>query len=190
MSGVTVWWVRHGPTHRKEMVGWSDVPADLSDTDALARLEAFLPRAPVVSSDLTRARATADAIQGARPRLAHLPALREINFGGWELKSAEQLYEEDPDTISAYWDDPSDIRPPGGESFLDLAARVNPAVDALTGTGDLIAVAHFGVILTQLHRARGNSVKEMMAQRIENLSVTALRFDGAGWHEALANHRP
>ena len=35
---ATIWWVRHGPTHRKEMVGWSDVPADLSDTAALARL--------------------------------------------------------------------------------------------------------------------------------------------------------
>ncbi|HCQ67300.1 MAG TPA: histidine phosphatase family protein [Rhodobacteraceae bacterium] len=189
-SGATVWWVRHGPTHRKEMVGWSDVPADLSDTQALARLDAFLPQAPVVSSDLARARATADAIQGARPRLAHVQALREINFGAWELRSAEALYEEDPDTITAYWDDPSDIRPPGGESFTDLAARVNGAVDTLVGSGDLIVVAHFGVILTQLHRARGGSVKAVMAQRVENLSVTALRFDDGAWHEELSNHRP
>ena len=189
-SGATVWWVRHGPTHRKEMVGWSDVPADLSDTQALARLDAFLPRAPVVSSDLARARATADAIQGARPRLADVRDLREINFGAWELRSAQDLYEDDPDTISAYWNDPSDVRPPGGESFTDLAGRVNSAIDALVGSGDLIAVAHFGVILTQLHRARGGSVKEVMAQRVENLSVSALRFDGGAWHEDLANHRP
>lgn len=188
--GATVWWVRHGPTHRKEMVGWSDVAADLSDSAALARLDAFLPQVPVVSSDLARARATADAIQGARPRLAHLPALREINFGAWELRTAQDLYEDVPEAISAYWDDPSTIRPPGGENFTDLSARVNMAVDALVGSGDLIAVAHFGVILTQLHRARGGRVKEMMAQRIENLSVTALRLDGGAWHEDLANHRP
>ncbi|MCX8953857.1 histidine phosphatase family protein, partial [Ruegeria sp. NA] len=30
--------VRHGPTHAKTMVGWSDLPADLSDTAALRRL--------------------------------------------------------------------------------------------------------------------------------------------------------
>lgn len=189
-SGATVWWVRHGPTHLKEMVGWSDVPADLSDTQALARLNAFLPQAPVVSSDLARARATADAIQGARPRLADVRDLREINFGAWELRSAEALYEDDPDTMSAYWNDPSEIRPPGGESFTDLAVRVNSAIDGLVGSGDLIAVAHFGVILTQLHRARGGRVKEVMAQRVENLSVSALRFDGGAWHEDLANHRP
>lgn len=191
----TVWWVRHGPTHRKEMVGWSDVPADLSDTAALARLDAYLPEAPVVSSDLLRARATADAIQGARPRLPHVPGLREINFGAWELKSAATLYEDDPETLSAYWDDPSHVRPPGGgESFSDLARRVNGVLDglldALLVSGDLIAVAHFGVILTQLHRARGGTVKEVMAQRIENLSVTALRFDGIAWHEDIANHLP
>lgn len=189
---TTVWWVRHGPTHRKEMVGWSDVPADLSDADALARLDAFLPDAPVVSSDLARARTTADAIQGPRPRLAHAPGLREINFGAWELKTADTLYAEDPDRISAYWTDPTDIRPPGGESFADLAARVDEALaPLLAATPDnLIVVAHFGVILTQLHRARGGSVPELLAQRIENLSVTALRHDAGGWHEQLANHRP
>ncbi len=187
---TTIWWVRHGPTHLKEMVGWSDVPADLSDSAALARLEAFLPEAPVVSSDLLRARATADAIQGARPRLPHARGLREINFGAWELKPADDLYAADPATLTAYWDDPSDIRPPGGESFRDLAARVNASVDRLRGGGDLIAVAHFGVILTQLHRARGGTVKQVMAQKIDNLSVTALRFESGHWHEDLANHRP
>ena len=67
-------WVRHGPTHAKTMVGWSDLPADLSDHVALARLSDALPRdAVVVSSDLIRAVATADAIQGGRPRLPHDP---------------------------------------------------------------------------------------------------------------------
>ena len=38
--------VRHGPTHAKTMVGWSDLPADLSDTAALARLSDHLPSHP------------------------------------------------------------------------------------------------------------------------------------------------
>lgn len=191
---ATIWWVRHGPTHRKDMVGWSDVPADLSDTAALDRLAAFLPDAPVVSSDLSRARATADAIQQERARLPHAPGLREINFGAWELRSADALYEEDPETMKAYWSDPTHIRPPGGESFADLASRVEAAVDALMPmaeqAGDLIAVAHFGVILSQLHRARGCTVQALLAQKIDNLSVTALRLEGGQWHERLANHRP
>ncbi|MEN8741466.1 MAG: histidine phosphatase family protein, partial [Phaeobacter gallaeciensis] len=59
--------VRHGPTHAKSMVGWSDLPADLSDSAALHRLSAALPEdALVVSSDLSRAADTASAIQGDR----------------------------------------------------------------------------------------------------------------------------
>ena len=57
------WLVRHGPTHAKSMVGWTDLAADLSDTAALARLNAHLPPdAPVISSDLSRAITTADAL--------------------------------------------------------------------------------------------------------------------------------
>ena len=76
------WWVRHGPTHAKTMVGWQDAPADLSDQRALARLSEYLPQeAVVISSDLIRASATADAIESRRKRLPHDPALREIHFG-------------------------------------------------------------------------------------------------------------
>jgi alpha-ribazole phosphatase len=185
-----IWWVRHGPTHRKEMIGWTDAPADLSDMKALARLAAYLPDAPVVSSDLSRAVATADAIQGARPRLAHLPSLRELNFGAWEGRSATELFEEDPKVMEAYWNDPAGIRPPGGESFTDLADRVNGALEALAAHPRLIVVAHFGVILTQIHRARGGEVKDVLAERIENLSVTELRLGPTGWDAGRINHLP
>ncbi len=40
---TSLWFVRHGPTHSKAAVGWSDIPADLSDLDALARLSNYLP---------------------------------------------------------------------------------------------------------------------------------------------------
>ena len=61
---MTTWhWVRHGPTHEKTFVGWRDVPADLSDHAQIARLDAHLPKeALMVSSDLIRCVATADAI--------------------------------------------------------------------------------------------------------------------------------
>jgi hypothetical protein len=69
------WLVRHGPTHAKTMIGWTDLAADLSDTGALQRLAAHLPPgAPVISSDLSRAIATADALGPDRPRLPHDPA--------------------------------------------------------------------------------------------------------------------
>ena len=88
-------WVRHGPTHAKSMVGWSDIPADLTNTAQLARLSALLPAdALVVSSDLIRASATADAIVAGRTRLPHDPDLREINFGDWELQKFTEVSDQ------------------------------------------------------------------------------------------------
>lgn len=186
--------VRHGPTHVKGMVGWSDMPADLSDTAAIARLSAHLPEAAlVISSDLSRAAATADAIQGARRRLPHRPDLREINFGTWELRSFKDIEAEDPARARAYWETPGDTRPPGGESWHEVRARVDAAIDALIAEypgGDLIVVAHFGVILTQVQRALALDADQAFGHRIDNLSVTEIARDGPGWQVSRINHLP
>jgi len=183
--------VRHGPTHVKTMIGWSDAPVDLGNTAQLARLAAHLPDAPVVSSDLSRAVATADAIAGARPRLAHEPDLRELNFGDWEGRGFGDVEAEDPDRLRAFYERPGDIAPPGGESWNALRHRVGKAVDQLLAPrpAALIVVAHFGPILTQLQRATGKSSYDTFAQKIDNLSVTELAA-GARWQVALVNHLP
>nr|WP_174821333.1 histidine phosphatase family protein [Ruegeria arenilitoris] len=186
--------VRHGPTHAKTMVGWSDIPADLSDHAALARLHDHLPQdALVISSDLSRAADTATAIQGTRRRLPHHPDLREIHFGTWEMRAFAEIEAEDPELAFAYWDSPGDVRPPNGESWNAVRARVDAAIDGLIGmhTGaDLVIVAHFGVILTQVQRALDMDAQRTFAHRIDNLSVTELAFDGKTWSAGRINHLP
>ncbi|MCU0903879.1 MAG: histidine phosphatase family protein [Tabrizicola sp.] len=171
------WLVRHGPTHAKAMIGWTDMPADLSDTAALGRLNAYLPAdAPVISSDLARAVSTADAL-GQRRRLPHDPRLREIHFGAWETRTFAEIDAEAPDHIRAFWETPGDIAPPGGESWNRLATRCLAALDDMNGTAaDIIVVAHFGPILTALQRAGGLTTTEAFSHRIDNLSVTSLRL--------------
>ncbi|MGZ9811832.1 histidine phosphatase family protein [Pseudoroseicyclus sp. H15] len=177
---MSTWhWVRHGPTHQKAFTGWRDVPADLSDKAALARLDAALPEgALLVSSDLTRARTTADALATPRPRLPHQPGLREFHFGLWDGAVFSTIAERWPDLSRAYWEDPGPHAPPEGESWNDAATRVEAAVQALEAAhpgAAFVAVAHIGVILTQYARAAGLSPKEAIAQNIAPLSVTTLR---------------
>ena len=186
------WWVRHGPTHAKTMVGWSDLPADLSDTARIKRLSAYLPQdAPVVSSDLIRASATADAIAQTRKRLPHDRDLRELHFGDWELKHHAEIEATDPHRIRAYWDQPGDVRPPNGETWTEAATRVSRAADRLAAahSGDIIIVAHFGAILTQLQRALNIAAQDVFANRIDNLSVTQLHLNG-NWQVKTINHIP
>lgn len=173
------------------MVGWSDVPADLSDRAKLERLSGALPTGvPIVSSDLIRAVATADAIETGRKRLPHRQDLREMNFGAWELRAFDEIEREDPQRITAFWSEPGAVRPPEGESWNDLETRVNRAVDTLLALGsDLIVVAHFGTILTQIQRVEGLSAEEVFANRIEPLSVTHLRY-GTSPAAVSINHQP
>lgn len=189
---MRLFFVRHGPTHVKAMVGWADPPADLSDIAQLTRLEQHLPDdALVASSDLVRASATADAIANGRRRLPHDRDLREIDFGEWDMQIFDQI--EDQKRLRAFWDQPGDISAPNGESWDMVRARVSGAIDRLIDAhagSDLIIVAHFGAILTQVQRALGISSYDTFAHRIDNLSVTELHHTDQGLSVSSINHLP
>jgi broad specificity phosphatase PhoE len=182
-----LWLVRHGPTHARRLIGWTDLPADLSDGAALARLGAALPLAPVVSSDLARAVATADAIQGARPRLPHDPALREFHYGDWEDRAADEI---DEAALRPYFEQPGVLRAPNGESWNDVSGRVREAVGRLARGPDLIVVAHMGVILTLWARAARLAPYDALAQRIDTLSLTRIDWSAEGGIAIEANRLP
>lgn len=188
---MRVWWVRHGPTHQTSMTGWRDVPADLSDQARLSRLSAALPPdAPILSSDLARAKATADAIAGNRPRWPDADALREFNFGEWDGKPFDALPEQES---RAFWENPGTLAPPGGESWNDVKGRVDAFVDSVLSSdpiADLIIVAHMGVIMTQIARAAGVSPYQAMGHRIDPLSITDMTHEKGHWHIGQINHCP
>ena len=171
------------------MVGWTYLPADLSDVAQLARLRAMLPDAPVVSSDLIRCVQTADALTPLI-RLPHNPQLREINFGEWDGLTFAQAEARDAALLRAYWEKPGDIAPPGGESWNAVRQRVDVAIDGYLAQNhpDMIIVAHFGVILTQVQRALGIDAYAAFSHRIDNLSVTTL-VAGAGGLDLISVNR-
>lgn len=189
-----LWWVRHGPTHEKAFVGWRDVPADLSNQSLIDRVSTYLPaKAPVVSSDLIRASATADAIANGRPRLPHDPNLREFDFGAWDGLHFKDVTARDPDLSRRFWEEPGDLAAPDGESWNDVTKRVSRAVDTLlmqqTGP-DLILVAHIGVIMTQIQRAADTTAYQAMGHQIDNLSVTDMTITDGAWQIGQINHIP
>ena len=189
---TTWWWVRHGPTHEKSFVGWRDVPADLSDQGQIDRLHAYLPEdALVISSDLSRATATADAISSGRTRLPHSVALREFNFGAWDGLRFDQVALRDPELSRTFWESPGDIAPPNGESWNDVATRITPVVEAMNNRyhgRHIIAVAHIGVIMTQIQMAQRSSPTQALGYQIDNFSVTKLVWDAEKWAVDCINH--
>lgn len=197
MSGGAVrwWWVRHAPTGARGAIGWTDVPADLSDAARLDAVAAALPAAPVVASDLSRARATAARLAGTRPRLADEAGLREIAFGAWEGHDFDTIAQRWPAENARWWAEPGPARAPGGESFDDLRMRVSATVTRLhatVGSGDIVAVAHMGAILAALALATGMTARQALGFRIDPLSLTRLDWlpDAGAWRVVGVNARP
>lgn len=190
------WLVRHGPTHATGLVGWTDIPADLSDLDALQRLSDALPAdALIVSSDLVRATETADAIAADRLRLHHDNALREMHFGQWDGRDHRDIPASEQALSRQFWEQPGDVAPPGGESWNRFAGRVQPAIKSLATDHegrDIVVVAHFGVIVAALAMALQVPPKGAFSLHIDNLSLTRIdhfaEYDG--WRVTGVNHRP
>lgn len=186
--------VRHGPTHAKGLVGWSNLGADLSDRAAIARLDAHLPRSGLLqSSDLSRAVATADTLQAGRRRLAHERDLREMHFGQWELRTSRDLMAADRERAQAFWDRPGDVRPPGGELWSEMVTRASRAIDRLLAAHpgqDVVVVAHMGVILSQVQRLTGIDTADLFAQTVAPLSVTEFAAGETPTEVTLINHCP
>lgn len=179
--------IRHAPAlHGGCLVGRSDVAADLSDGAALMRLRDLLAAAEptdLVASPAQRCVQTAAALwPGRAPRLD--PRLVEQDFGAWEgtaFAALPDLGPLAPDALAAH-------RPPGGESFADLCARVAPALEDLAGEGGRIAVlAHAGVVRAALALALG-SVPGALAFQVAPLSLSEVHaLPGGGWSVAGVN---
>jgi len=103
----------------------------------------------IYCSDLQRCRVGAEAIaafRGLRP--TELADLRELHIGKWEGLTWKEIQKRWPDEWQGRLDDLVHFRVPEGESLLQLAARVRPAITDIVSRhrGEEVAVvAHGGV---------------------------------------------
>jgi broad specificity phosphatase PhoE len=144
--------VRHGETdwNRKHRVqGHTDVPLNAAGTaqaEALADRLASVRLAAVYSSDLARARQTAEIVawrQGLDVVLE--PGLREKNFGSWEGLTDIEIAERFPDAVRGRWGD--------GETTEEVAGRALTAIERIRARehdGPVVVVSHGGAIRTIL----------------------------------------
>ncbi|MFD2092839.1 histidine phosphatase family protein [Blastococcus deserti] len=206
-----VWLVRHGEStgnladaqaHRSGAgrldldVRDPDVP--LSDTgraqaEALGRWLASLPTGErptaVLSSPFTRALTTAQlAARGIGVRVRTDERLRERDFGAFDGMTGAGIREEFPDEarrrdlLGKFY-----YRPPGGESWADVALRIRSllATEALRHDCDrLMVVAHQAVVMVFRYVLEELTEQELLAvdkeEQVANASVTRYERDGAG----------
>lgn len=153
---MKIYLVRHGETTLNRLfkyIGSTDVDLTkkgVRQAEALSqRLQQSNIKA-VYSSDLLRARRTAEAIATAHNlHIKPVSGLREIDFGAWEGLSYYEIDAKDHDNFHAWLTDPEQALIPQGEKWRDFKSRVLGSVYKIIDEekdGNVVIVSHGGPI--------------------------------------------
>jgi 2,3-bisphosphoglycerate-dependent phosphoglycerate mutase len=186
---TTLLLARHGESdwnRARRWQGFADRPlSDKGRAQAaeLAERLADIALDAVYSSDLQRARDTADAVARAQGlELTTLPALREVDVGSWQGLTREEAEARFPEGFRRWraggtgWED--------GESYGEMSARVLGAVTEIArrhDEGRVLIVSHGGPIRAIHAAALGLEVEAYRRIRpVEpNARLSAVCSDGA-----------
>ncbi len=147
--------VRHVHTEMAgRFCGHTDPAISAEGQQQLARLCRSLREyriTQVFSSDLLRARQTAEAIAGPSLPVQLLPDLREISFGRWEGLNWAEIVERDREYADRWVNSYPRPGAPEGEDFATFSARVMRAFHQVADQytdGWTVIVTHGGFIRT------------------------------------------
>lgn len=151
--------IRHGETHWNRVgrfQGQIDVP--LSDggreqAAALAEILRVVPLRIIYTSDLRRARETAEAVAATTGApIVEDRRLREIRLGRWEGLTVDEIRAGDGEALDRFRQNPATSRAPDGESVPDVQRRVLAALEDILQSypeGQVAIVSH-GLALAAL----------------------------------------
>ena len=194
--GPTEWWlVRHAPTINpdKAVYGALDLDIQMPSAETFKALSDVLPDSPVwMVSHLSRTRKTLDGILAARghgdAEINVEERFGEQKFGDWEGRPSTDVWAEIRENDKSW---PADIRPPGGETFSEVAGRVHEAAldwsKKLAGQS-VVAVIHAGSIRGFLSTAMGGAPVQALSYSVETLSITRCDYiDSKNWRVNFVN---
>lgn len=142
---------RHGATQSNLeglFLSYTDLPLDPEgrrQAEALRAVLAPLALRHCYVSPMLRCLQTRELAAPDIP-FAVEPLLREIDFGAWEGRTPQWIAHNDPEALARRARAPVSFRPPNGESFEDVAARLPPVVARLRAESDVLVVGHRGTL--------------------------------------------
>jgi probable phosphoglycerate mutase len=183
--------IRHGETAwnaERRLQGHLDIPLNAEgERQAKLLAEALAPESIdlIVSSDLQRARQTAQAVATLRDMPVHVePGLRERCYGGFEGLLYSEIERRFPAEFAAWQArDVDAILPDGkncGETFRAFYTRATDAILAIAGahSGQTIAlVAHGGVLECAYRMALGLPLETPRDFKVYNASINRFTLE-------------
>jgi probable phosphoglycerate mutase len=178
--------VRHGETdwnRELRFQGQLDVPLNaigLEQATRVAQALQALQWHTLISSDLSRAVQTAQALHTLRPHSPwqREPQWREQHFGQIEGRSTAEIKASDPQAWAQWIRFEADYAFPGGECQRDFHARIEAALHALAvacAAQSVVLVTHGGVLDMIYRSALGESLSGPRRCEIPNAGISRVR---------------
>ena len=151
-----------------------------AQAEALGRAIRGRRLAAAYVSPMQRARETAGiALAGRGVPIVPVEELRELSLGEWEGYTVDEIRGRDGDPYLRWLRAPLDCPPPGGEALHEVSRRVLRAVDRIAAAhpdgGDVLVVAHGGVISVYACHLLGCSFNTLWRLRVDNASLTIVK---------------
>ncbi len=104
--------------------------------------------------------------------------LWEMDFGDWEGVTATELAATDADRLNAFWQDPINQTPPGGEPFQLFQQRVLDGWHATIrqASEGILLVSHGGPIRIILAHSLGMPPQNLMRLEVPHASLSQVRI--------------
>lgn len=175
--------VRHGKTSARayRYCGHSQVGLSsegVEQAQALRRRLAGETINEIYSSDLSRARLTAEIIASAHPvNVALCPELRELDFGEIEGMTFEEVERLCPRAVALWSGQDLDACAPGGESLRQLASRVQGFMARLSSHSPgetVLIVAHAGPLRVLVCKLLGIELQRQWQIRLDLASLSGV----------------
>lgn len=193
MRSLTLDLLRHGKTRKKGIYqGRSDIKlSSMGEQQMALALAQASGWQKIISSPLKRCSVPAEkaALQLKMP-YEQTDWLIEYDFGQWDGRSLEAVYKEQPERVSAFWNDPAQTSPPEGESVTELQQRVKQGLLSLEASqySHLLLVTHGGVIRALIAECLGLPPARWVRMRLDHACFTRIQFfydQGHVWSELV-----
>ena len=138
----------------------------------------------IISSPLKRCANFSHAFQQQNDIPLKLDArIKEIHFGDWEAKTAEEVMADDSDALTRYWQDPIQYTPPQAEALKNFEARVlslwNEIIENYRGD-KILLVAHGGVIRLLINHVMQRPLSRLLEIEVAHASMHGVRLEHDG----------
>jgi len=177
---TTIDLLRHGETlTANRMTGSTDV---LLSEQGYAQMQQALKKSDIysviISSPLQRCAGFArDYAADKNTSLKIEHAFKEYHFGDWENQLTETIWQQHPQALKNFWENPAHCPPPNAENLLSFQQRIEQAFDRIIQQAEnehLLLITHGGVIRCLLGSLLAMPLSKISCLQIDHASLSRI----------------